>query len=98
MSKTRLVHNVHFSEIGETCSSVRKNTLAFLVETGNDRILVNIPAELSGGKVKYPVCSKCGTCVVWSYGHCRCKSLKETKSGHYSVNDEYVFEHKTWNA
>lgn len=97
MSKTRLVHNLQFSEIGQTNKTQKKGALAFCVETGDDCVLVEIPAHLSTGKVKYPICSNCETPVVWSYGHCRCKNLKEGKSGSYEAGN-LLFEHKTWSV
>nr|WIL04314.1 hypothetical protein Clen_384 [Cedratvirus lena] len=36
-----------------------------------------VPVYESKGKVKYPVCGRCHTPVIWSYGTCRCGNLAE---------------------
>nr|WRK65386.1 hypothetical protein MarFTME_341 [Marseillevirus futianmevirus] len=92
MSDFRLVHNLRFSEIGET--KQEKNGMLALV-SAEWGVVTLLPVKLSSGKVKYPICTHCGTPVVWSYGACRCGKLEEKKSGEYWA-EEAVFNHKTW--
>nr|WQM86902.1 hypothetical protein [Marseillevirus cajuinensis] len=83
-----------FSEIGET--KQEKNGALALV-SAEWSVVALLSAKLSSGKVKYPICARCGTPVIWSYGRCRCGKLEEKKSGEYHV-DEVIFNHRTWSA
>lgn len=46
-----------------------------------------VPVYISKGSVKYPVCGRCHSPVVWSYGHCRCKRLVEVRNFEYVLTD-----------
>nr|WIL04938.1 hypothetical protein Cduv_458 [Cedratvirus duvanny] len=52
-----------------------------------------VPVYESKGKVKYPVCGRCHTPVIWSYGTCRCGNLVEKHCFEYVLLDA-KFVHK----